>query len=316
VHDPTPRRSSTAPRGGEYRVRIEAAGAALGSIRALRRRHAGEPDPTATRLLAAAADQVGQALAQDHLAGDARRAEIARQGDAIKSALVESVSHDLRTPLASIRAAAGTLMDPEIRLSREDAQATAALIDGEVERLNRVVTNLLDLGRIEGGALRASHEVVELDDFVTRTVNRVAQHADGRSFEIDVDPAEVVRGDPVLLEEAFLNVLENAARHTPNGTRVRVAARHLDAEPFVRLTVEDSGSGVPADALPRLFEKFYRVPQRGSGSWGGTGIGLAVVRGLTAAMGGRVSARRSELGGLAVDLDLPAAVLPASLPSD
>ena len=115
---------------------------------------------------------MGQALAQDRLAADAQAAEIARQSDALKSALLQSVSHDLRTPLATIRAAAGTLR-PGTGLSPEDQQESADAIDREVEYLNRLVTNLLDLSRIEAGALRADRDVFELDDLVGQTVDRL-----------------------------------------------------------------------------------------------------------------------------------------------
>jgi two-component system sensor histidine kinase KdpD len=298
-----------------YRVRIEAGGSVLGSIWAVRHR-APEPDRTATRLLAAAADQVGQAIAQDRLALEARQAEIARQSDALKSALVESVSHDLRTPLASIRASAGTLMDPGIRLSWDDVRTSAASIDQEAERLNGLVANLLDLGRIEGGALRARYEVLDVEDLVSRAVAQVGPLIGDRVFDVDVRGAPAVHGDPVLIEEALVNVLDNAVRHTPPGTRVRVASSMLPDDRVVRLTVEDSGPGVPRDSLRRLFEKFYRVPQPGSGSRSGIGIGLAVVRGLVEAMGGRVEARVSELGGLAIDVDLPLARVPSGLTTE
>jgi two-component system, OmpR family, sensor histidine kinase KdpD len=296
-----------------FRVRIEAGGASLGSIWAVRRRGEGEPDGTATRLLAAAADQVGQALAHDRLAAESREAEVARRSDSLKTALIESVSHALRTPLASIRAAAGTLMDPDVALSPGDARASAVSIDREAERLNRLVSNLLDLGRIEGGALRAATEVLELEDFATRAVARIAPLAGDRPIEVDLAAAPAVRADPVMLDEALANIVDNAVHHTPAGTRIRLAAAELPDEPFVRLTVEDSGPGVPDEALGRLFEKFYRVAEAGRGSRGGTGIGLAVVRGLTEAMGGRVTARRSERGGLAIDLDLPVAPVPAGV---
>jgi signal transduction histidine kinase len=113
-----------------------------------------------------------------------------------------------------------------------------------------------------------------------------------------------VNVDPVFVDEAVTNAVENAIKYTLPDTPIRIVATGLD-DSFVRLTIEDAGPGVPDDALPRLFEKFYRVPSGPGGSRSGTGIGLAVVRGLIEATGGRADARRSELGGLAIDLDLP-----------
>ena len=172
VHQPGQGRRGQNSGRQAYRVRIEAGGRQFGSIWALRDRGRGEPDRTETRLLSAAADQIGQALAHDRLAAESQAAEIARQSDALKSALLQSVSHDLRTPLATIRAAAGTLR-PGSGLSVDDQQESADAIDREVEYLNRLVTNLLDLSRIEAGALRAERDVFELDDLVGQTVDRL-----------------------------------------------------------------------------------------------------------------------------------------------
>ena len=229
---------AAAPVGHEvYRVRIEAGETALGSVWATRERHAGQPDPTETRLLSAAADQIGQAFTQDRLAAESRAAEIARQSDALKSALLQSVSHDLRTPLATIRAAAGTLasdgLDPEGR--RESALA----IDREAEYLNRLVTNLLDLSRIEAGVLRAQTDTFELDDVLGRALERLGPRLTGRSVEIAL-LAPAVEIDPVLLDEAFTNVVENVLRHTPAEAPVRITATEVGAQ-HIRLTVEDGG---------------------------------------------------------------------------
>jgi two-component system, OmpR family, sensor histidine kinase KdpD len=295
------------PAGDAYRVGIEAGGRALGSLWALRRREDGGPGATETRLLAAVADQVGQALEQDRLAAAARDADIARESDALKSALLESVSHDLRTPLASIRAAAGSLIDTEVELGTEDRRATAVMIDREADHLNRVVTNLLDLSRVEAGALRVEREVYDLGDLLEPTLERARRRLARHELEVSLGSVPPVEVDAVLLDQVMANLLENAAKYTPPGTRVRVSAHVAPQARFVRITVEDSGPGAPATALPHLFEKFYQVPGRSAGSRSGTGIGLAVVRGLTEAFGGRVAARRSELGGLAVDVDVPAA---------
>jgi two-component system sensor histidine kinase KdpD len=312
VHSGPARGQGAAARLDTYRVRIEAGGETLGSIWSVRERAADRPDRSATRLLSAAADQVGQLLVQDRLAQEARDAEIARQSDALKSALLQSVSHDLRTPLAAIRAAAGTLR-PTSAVDDEGRAASAATIERQVQHLDRLVSNLLDLGRIEAGALRAELDVFELDDLVGRTVQRFEPSLAGRSVTVDVPPL-AVRVDAVLLDQALSNLVDNAIKFAPASAPLRLAARVPD-EDFVSLLVEDGGPGVPEALLPRIFDPFYRV--RGDRSAAapsrGTGLGLAVVRGVVEAMGGRVEARRSELGGLAVELSLPAAVVPAGL---
>ena len=295
------------PAGEAYHVGIEAGGRTLGSLWALRRRDDGGPDATETRLLAAVADLVGQALEQDRLAAAARDADIARESDALKSALLDSVSHDLRTPLASIRAAAGSLMDEDVELGSEDRRATAEMIDREADHLNRVVTNLLDLSRVEAGALRVEREVYDLADLLEPTLERARRRLAHHELEVALGGVPPVEVDAVLLDQVLANLLENAAKYTPPGTRVRVGARLVPDKQLVRITVEDAGPGAPDTALPHLFEKFYRVPGRSAGSRSGTGVGMAVVRGLTEALGGRVAARRSELGGLAVDVDVPTA---------
>ncbi len=295
-----------------YRVRIDASGECLGSIWAARSRQLDAPGRTQTRLLAAAADQIGQALARDRVAEAARSAEVARQGDELKSSLLQSVSHDFRTPLAVIRAAAGSMDAPET--SPDDRHANVVAIEREVEYLNALVANLLDLSRIEAGALRADRDLYELDDVVEQAVDRLRAGLGHRQVEVAVEPV-IVRVDGVFLDAALANLLENARKYAPADAPVRVSARVLDAV-FVRLTVEDGGPGVPDAALPRLFEKFYRVPGARGGSRGGLGIGLAVVKGLIEATGGRVSARRSALGGLAVDLDLPRATVAGGATAD
>jgi two-component system sensor histidine kinase KdpD len=315
IHAPGLVRGRGSPESGAattYRVRIEAGGRTLGSIWAARERGSEHPDRSATRLMSAAADQLGQALAQDRLAAEAQAADIARQSDALKSALLQSVSHDLRTPLATIRAAAGTLQ-PDSDLDTEGRRASAAAIEREVERLDRLVANLLDLGRIEAGELRADLDVFELDDLVGRTVDRFAVRLAGHAFDIDV-PALPVLVDAVFLDEALTNLLDNAIKFTAPGSTIRVSAAPLDDDE-ARLSVEDDGAGVADYLQPRLFEKFFRAPRPPASGRPGTGIGLAVVRGLVEAMGGTVAARRSELGGLAVDLTLRRVRLPADLAS-
>ncbi len=303
--------AGTAGRFAVLRVVMEAGGRPFGALWATRRRTLGRPGSSETRLLAATADQVAQALEQDRLADEAREAEIARRSDALKTALLESVSHDLRTPLASIRAAAGSLTDRTLQLSEEDRLASAEAIDREAEHLNHLVTNLLDLSRIEGGQLRVDREIYDLEDAVDATLARVRPVLGSRPVTIDLGAVPPVVIDAVFFDRVLVNLLENAARYTPPDAAIHISARALDDGRRVRLTVEDAGPGVPPEALPRLFEKFYRAPGRRAGTKTGTGIGLSVVRGLADAMDGGVSARPSSLGGLAVDVHLLAAPVAA-----
>jgi two-component system sensor histidine kinase KdpD len=217
------------------------------------------------------------------------------------------VSHDLRTPLASIRAAAGSLGDPDIQLAPDEIRTMGAAIDREAEHLNRLVANLLDLSRIEAGALRADLEPYEPLDLVERTMDRLRPTFGDRPVEVDVaESLPPVMVDAVYFDEVLTNLLENARKYVPATGPIRIVASEAGDGRRVMLTVEDGGAGVPPSALPRLFDKFYRAPARAD-SRPGTGIGLAVVRGLVEAMGGHVAARRSSLGGLAIDLDLRAA---------
>jgi two-component system, OmpR family, sensor histidine kinase KdpD len=307
VHAPT-----GPPSGGKpgspaeitLRVPITSNGVTLGSIWTHRTRQAGLPERPETRVLSAAADQLGRALERDRLVREAMSMEVARRSDALKSALLDSVSHDLRTPLASIRAAAGSLMDPAVNWSPEDERATAASIDREADRLNRLVSNILDLSRIEAGGLVAHHSAFPLEDLVPDVLERLKPLLGTRPIEVDI-PAGLppVDIDEVFIDQVLTNLLENAARYAGPGVAVRISARDLGTG-RIGLTIEDAGPGVPADALPHLFEKFYRVPRTGEGARRGTGLGLAVVRGLVETMGGRIEARPSELGGLEMDLEL------------
>jgi two-component system, OmpR family, sensor histidine kinase KdpD len=294
-----------------FRVAIEAGGRTLGALWALRERDAGLPRTEETRMLAAAADQIGQAIEQDRLRADATSAELARRSDALKSALLDSVSHDLRTPLASIRAAAGSLMDRSVGWSPDDEAAIVTTIDREAERLNRLVTNLLDVSRIEAGGLRGEFEPYTLDDIVATAVARLRPSLGGRTLTIDIPPdTPPVSVDAMFIDQAVTNVVENAIKYVPEGAQIRFSAAIVDPT-RVRLIVEDGGPGVPQGSFTRLFDKFYRVPRPGEGSRKGTGIGLTVVRGLVETMGGTVSAGPSELGGLAIAIELPVAQAPA-----
>ena len=297
-----------APRAALYRVRVEVAGETLGSLWALRSSDAPEPDRAERRILSAAADQLGQAVVRDRLTAEATSAEIARQSEALKTALLDSVSHDLRTPLATIRATAGSMLDPEVSWSAAEQRDAFEAIDSEAERMGRLVRNLLDLSRIEGGALKPELEARDLPELVRQSVARIG--AAGKTISVAVpDDLPPVFVDEVYLNQVLANLLENAVRY--GGTCVEVRGRALADGRTVELSVEDDGEGVPEQSLGRLFEKFYQVPRAAGSARRGMGVGLTVVAGLAGAMGGTVRARRSDMGGLSIAVELPAAELPA-----
>ena len=294
--------------GDMFRLGIEAEDQRLGSLWAVRGHQQGVPGPDETRLLSLAADQVALALRREQLALEATKAEVARRSDTLKSALLDSVSHGFRTPLATIRALAGQLLDEETAPSGEATRETAGAIDDEAARLSDVVRNVLDLSRIEGNALRAELEVHELAELVRGAVRREKAIVEPKRVEVDLpDELPPVMVDAIFLDQALMNVLENAAAYAGPGAAIRVTASVAD-DGFVDLLVEDGGPGVPDEDLDRLFEKFYRRPTVRSAR-AGLGIGLSVARGLVEAIGGQLSAERSGLGGLAIRFRLPRARL-------
>jgi two-component system sensor histidine kinase KdpD len=296
--------------GDLIRVRIETGGSSFGSLWAVKPAGSGLPDPEATRLLSLAADQLALGLRRDRLRGEATSAEIARRSDALKSALLDSVSHDLRTPLASIRATAGNLADPDLTWSDDEVRSAAETIDAEARRLDRFVRSVLDLSRIESGALRPDLEVFDLPELLDRTVTRLRPVLGDRPISIELAPdLPLIRVDAVLFDAIVANILDNIADHTAPGTRVAIRAASGDPG-RARLTIEDSGAGVPPSDLEHIFDKFGRSSRPGEGARRGMGVGLSIVQGMAVALDGLAVARRSELGGLAIDLDLPAAPEP------
>ncbi len=300
-----------ADRATVHRVRVEASGEALGSVWALRARDEREPDRAETRILSAAADQLGQAIVRDRAGLERTNAEIARRGEALKTALLDSVSHDLRTPLATIRAAAGSMLDESVAWTPADQREAFQAIDTEAERMGRLVRNLLDLSRIEGGALKPELEPCDLEDLVAQVVKRAGAATNKHVRVEGAESLPPVLADQLYLSQVLANLLENAIRH--GGQAIRIRASQLP-DGLVEISVEDNGPGVSKAALPHLFEKFYQAGPSGEGKRRGMGIGMTVVEGLTRAMHGEVAAGRSDLGGLRVDVRLRPALVPDEAP--
>lgn len=275
----------------------------LGSI--LLVKPAGSPRLTHAddRLLSAAANQIRLALERAKLRDEATEAEVLRRTDELKTALLSAVSHDLRTPLSSIMASAGSLLQDDVTWSRGERREFATAIEEEAQRLNRLVGNLLDLSRIEAGSLRPEKGWYDIGALIDDVVGRLRTLTAKHRLSVEVQPnLPPVLLDYVEIDEVLTNLIENAIKYTPPGSGVHIRAARSDSDLLVE--VLDNGPGVPEQALPHLFEPFYRV-RDGAVSATGTGLGLAVASGLVQAHGGRIWVENRPQGGARFAFTLP-----------
>ncbi len=244
------------------------------------------------RLLLALLDQGAVALQRAELAAGAVEAEALRRSDRFRNALLNSISHDLRTPLTTVLGAATTLIDYGDKLAPPARADLAFGIKEEAERLNGYVANLLDMTRIEGGGLKLRTDWIDARDVLAAAADRVARRLDGRVLVRDFpETLSLVQADPNLLEQVAVNILENAIAYSPPGARIEVAA--YEDRAHVVISIEDEGRGIPPADLERVFEKFRRLQDpsdRSPGASQGVGLGLAIAKGFVEAMGGRIAA--------------------------
>jgi two-component system, OmpR family, sensor histidine kinase KdpD len=240
------------------------------------------------RFVSALLDQGALALERAEFAAQAADAEALRRTDRLRGALLNSVSHDLRTPLSAVLGSVTTLLDYGKSLSASVRQDLLESIREEAERLNRYVGDLLDMTRLEGGALVTRRDWVDIRDVLRAAVDRVKRRLDKRTVARDF-PAQLsmVKADPSLLEQALVNILENAIAYSPDGTAIEVAA--YEDRGNVVISIEDEGRGIPTEELERVFEKFRRM-EESSDRGKGAGLGLAISKGFVEAMGGRIAA--------------------------
>jgi len=258
--------------------------------------------PDQRRLLDSLSDQTALAIERLHLAEEMDRARVAAETDKLRSALLTSISHDLRTPLASILGSASSLSQYRSQLSEADQAELLGTIQEEAERLNRFIANLLDMTRLESGALAPNLELIELGDVVGSVLRRAPTQ--NHTIVLDLEPAlPMPRIDPVLFEQVLFNLLDNAAKYAAPDTTITLRARLEGGT--VKLQVLDEGPGLPEEDRERVFDKFYRV-RAGDKKRAGTGLGLAIARGFMEAMGGTVTAaNRSDHTGAVFTLTLP-----------
>jgi two-component system sensor histidine kinase KdpD len=254
------------------------------------------------RFLPALASLLTVAHERERLNREALEAETLRRSDAVKTAILRTVSHDLRSPLTAIATAAGTLRNERLSLTDDDRRELLETIEVETRRLNRLVANLLDMSRLESGAAPPEPELWTVDDLIQQAI--ADTDAEGR-VEFTAHDAPPVRVDAGQIERVLANLIENALKFSGPDDPVQVRVTATRAEVIVR--VVDHGPGLPAEALERIFEPFYRHGRDGRGA----GLGLAIARGFAEANGGRLWAESRPGQGATFALALPAVTMPA-----
>jgi two-component system sensor histidine kinase KdpD len=260
----------------------------------------GQASSATTSLLAGYTAQAVAALDRARLRTQAAQAEALAEGDRMRTALLRAVSHDLRTPLASIKASVSSLRQTDVRWSEEDEAELLANIEQNADRLDALVGNLLDMGRLQAGSLEPFLRAIAVDE-VAPVALRGLDDADHLLISVP-DDLPLVRADPGLLERVLANLFSNALRHSPPGMHPMLRAKE-DGDRVI-IDVVDHGSGVPAGLKEQIFEPFARLDARSPG----VGLGLAVAKGFAEAMGGTIVAVDTPGGGLTVRVTLPALV--------
>ena len=251
-------------------------------------------------------DQATAVIERARLRRESLQVEVLQRTDALRAALLSSVSHDLRTPLASIKAAASSLLQEDVQWDDEARHSFALAIEREADRLNRLVANLLDMSRIEGGALKPEKEWYPIDELIHDVLGRMQPLLQGRSVQThlpdDLPPVEL---DYLQIDQVLTNLIENAVRYTPAGSPIEVSVE-VNGDQMV-ISVADRGPGIPPADRERVFDKFYRVldTQTKTTRPTGSGLGLAVSKGLVEAHGGRIWVEDREGGGAVFRFTLP-----------
>ena len=267
-----------------------------------------EPGPLLTpderRLLDALADQAAVAIERVSLARGLAEARVLAETERLRAALLTSISHDLRTPLASILGAVSSLRSFPQRYTPAEREELLATLQDEAERLNRFVSNLLDMTRLESGAIELKLELIDVAEIVGAALQRAGNVLAGHRVEVNIEPSlPMLRLDAVLFEQVLFNLLDNAAKYSPSGSRIDIRATR-DGE-LVEIEVVDEGLGIPPADLERVFDKFYRV-QAQDRRRAGTGLGLAICRGFVEALGGWIVARnRRDRSGAVLTIRMP-----------
>ena len=268
----------------------------LGVVGVAKSEGAGPLDSEARALLDALSEQTTAALERASLARDMVSAKTATETERVRNTLLASISHDFRTPLSSILGAATSLIDYSDKLDSAAKNDMLLQIKQETEGLDEMVRNLLAITRIDSGVLELRRDWIDLREIVDRVTNAARRRGARQTFEVALSAdLPLIRADATLVEQAIGNVVGNAAMHTPPDTRVRIDSEYTTS--VVALRVTDNGPGIPAGALPQVFEKFVRADGSLADGGQGTGLGLAIAKGIMEAHGGSIVAESPHADG-------------------
>jgi len=249
-------------------------------------------------------DHAASMIERARLHRESLQVEVLRRTDALRAALLSSISHDLRTPLSSIKASASSLLQEDVQWDEESRRSFALAIEREADRLNRLVGNLLDMSRIEGGALKPEKEWYPIDELIHDVLGHMQPLLQERTLQTELpDDLPPVELDYLQIDQVLTNLIENAARYTPTDSPIEISVRTQGNQMVI--SVADRGPGIPPADLERIFDKFYRVSGTSAQTVRGSGLGLAVCRGLVEAHGGHIWAGNRPGGGAIFRFTLP-----------
>jgi two-component system sensor histidine kinase KdpD len=258
-------------------------------------------DPEQRRLADGLASQMVIALERARFANETQLAYLRVEAEQLRSTLLSSVSHDLRTPLAVMKGAASTLVEDDAALSPSTRRDLSQTLLEETERLERLVTNLLDMTRLESGAVRIQKEWQSVEEVVGGALSRIESRLGAREVTSRIPADLLAPFDGALIEQVLVNLLENAAKHTADGVSIEINAWRGNGE--ILIEVADRGRGLPAGEEARIFDKFYRVPS--DKPVVGVGLGLAICLAIVTAHGGRIWCENRSDGGASFKFALP-----------
>lgn len=254
------------------------------------------------RLMEAFTSQSASAIERVQFAEQARQAQLLQATEKLQTALLNSISHDLRTPLVSITGALTSLDEQSDTLNDEYRHSLLATAREEADRLNRLVGNLLSMRVIESGAIKLHREPGDIQDVIGTALEQLGKRIANRKVQVDVPvDSPLVPMDFTLMVQVLVNVLENAVKYSPEYCSIEVSAELEDGK--ARIKIADRGEGIPPEDLTRILDKFYRVQRPESVS--GTGLGLSISKGIIEAHGGQIYARMRNGGGMLIFIELP-----------